>query len=428
METEVYVYVDIAGTPHLAGRLWARVRKIRESATFEYDPGWLENVDRFSLEPALTLGPGPFHTSSDKPLFGTIGDSAPDRWGRVLMRRAERRRAERAGETPRTLMEIDYLLMVDDEARQGALRFARVEGGPILAEHETARIPPLIDLPQLLSAAEHVVGDTDSDEDLHLLLAPGSSLGGARPKASVRDRDRHLAIAKFPHKDDEINTVLWEAIALRLAAKAGIPVPDWRIEHVLNKPVLLLRRFDREQGQRIPFLSAMSMLGASDNESRSYLEFVDALRRYGASPKQDMHKLWRRIVFNILISNTDDHLRNHAFLYTGPDGWRLAPAYDLNPVPTDIKPRVLTTAIDLDDGSASLDLAMSVVGYFELDEGKARVIAAEVGKAVTTWREEAVRLGLTQTEIDRMASAFEHEDLKAALVLDYPQVFNETNH
>ena len=417
METEVYVYVDIAGTPHLAGRLWARVRKGRESATFEYDSGWLEYADRFSLEPALTLGPGPFHTPSGKPLFGTIGDSAPDRWGRVLMRRAERRRAERAGETPRTLMEIDYLLMVDDETRQGALRFARQEGGPFLAEHEAARIPPLIDLPQLLSAAEHVVGDTDSDEDLRLLLAPGSSLGGARPKASVRDRDGHLAIAKFPHKDDEINTVLWEAVALRLAAKAGIPVPDWRIEHVLNKPVLLLRRFDRVQGQRIPFLSAMSMLGASDNESRSYLEFVDALRRYGANPKQDMHELWRRIVFNILISNTDDHLRNHAFLYTGPDGWRLSPAYDLNPVPTDIKPRVLTTAIDLDDGAASLDLAMSVVGYFELDEAKAHVIAAEVGQAVATWREEASQLSLTRAEIDRMASAFEHEDLKAALSL-----------
>ncbi len=417
METEVFVYVDIAGELHLVGRLWARVRKGRESATFEYDPGWLEYADRFSLEPALTLGPGPFHTPSGRSLFGAIGDSDPDRWGRVLMRRAERRRAERAGETPRTLMEIDYLLMVDDEARQGALRFARQEGGPFLAEHEAARIPPLNDLPRLLSAAEHVVGDTDSDEDLRLLLAPGSSLGGARPKASVRDRDGHLAIAKFPHKDDETNAVLWEGVALRLAAKAGIPVPDWRIESVVNKPVLLLRRFDRVQGQRIPFLSAMSMLGASDNESRSYLEFVDALRRYGASPKQDMHELWRRIVFNILISNTDDHLRNHAFLYTGPDGWRLAPAYDLNPVPTDIKPRVLTTAIDLDDGSASLGMAMSVVGYFELDENKAQVITAEVGRAVATWREEAARMGLTQAEIDRMASAFEHEDLREALSL-----------
>ena len=417
METEVLVHVDIGGTPHLAGRLWVRVRKGRENATFEYDADWLAYANRFALEPALLLGPGPFHTTTGRPLFGTIGDSAPDRWGRVLMRRAERRRAERVGETPRTLMEIDYLLGVDDEARQGALRFASQEGGPFLAEHEVAHIPPLIDLPQLLSAAEHVVGDTDSDEELHLLLAPGSSLGGARPKASVRDRDGHLAIAKFPHKDDEINAVLWEGVALRLAAKSGIPVPDWRIEHVLNKSVLLLRRFDRVQDERIPFLSAMSMLGASDNESRSYLEFVDALRQYGASPNQDMHELWRRIVFNILISNTDDHLRNHAFLYTGPDGWRLAPAYDLNPVPTDIKPRVLTTAIDLDDGAASLDLAMSVVGYFELDEGKAHAIAAEVGMAVRTWREEAARMGLTPAEINRMASAFEHEDLKAALSL-----------
>ncbi len=415
METEVLVYVDLVGTPQLAGRLWARVRKGSESASFEYDPGWLAYAERFSLEPALMLGTGPFHTPSGKPLFGAIGDSAPDRWGRVLMRRAERRRAERAGETPRTLMEIDYLLRVDDEARQGALRFARQEGGPFCAHHGATRIPPLIDLPRLLSAAEHVVGDTDSDEDLRLLLGPGSSLGGARPKASVRDRDGHLAIAKFPHKDDEINTVLWEAVALRLAAKAGIPVPEWRVERVMDKPVLLLRRFDREQGQRIPFLSAMSMLGASDNELHSYLEFVDALRRYGASPKQDMHALWRRVVFNVLISNTDDHLRNHAFLYAGPDGWRLAPAYDLNPVPTDIKPRVLSTAIDLEDGSASLVLATSVAGYFDLVEGKARVIAAEVGHAVAGWRSDAASLGLTQAEIDRMASAFEHEDLRAAL-------------
>lgn len=415
MESEIFVYVDIAGTPHLAGRLWSRVRKAKQSATFEYDQGWLEYADRFSLEPALMLGPGPFHTQTDKPLFGTIGDSAPDRWGRVLMRRAERRRAAADGETPRTLMEIDYLLMVDDEARQGALRFTRQEGGSFLAMHEAARIPPLIDLPRLLSAAEHVVGDTDSDEDLRLLLVPGSSLGGARPKASVRDRDGHLAIAKFPHKDDEVNTVLWEAVALTLAEKAGISVSEWRLEHVLNKPVLLLRRFDRLEGQRIPFLSAMSMLGASDNESHSYLEFVDALRQYGAYAKQDMHALWRRIVFNILISSTDDHLRNHGFLYAGSNGWRLAPAYDLNPVPTDIKPRVLTTAIDLVDGTASLDLAMSVAGYFELDEDKAHMIASEVGQAVQGWREAAVRLGITSAEIERMASAFEHEDLKAAL-------------
>jgi serine/threonine-protein kinase HipA len=415
MDKETLVYVDLQGIPHLVGRLWARMRKDRESATFEYDKSWMAHPERFSLEPALKLGPGPFHTPSDKPLFGAIGDSAPDRWGRVLMRRAERRRAEREGQAPRTLREIDYLLMVDDEARQGALRFAEREGTPFLAEHGQTKIPPLIELSRLLSAAEHVLTETDSDEDLRLLLAPGSSLGGARPKASVRDRDSHLAIAKFPNNGDEWNKVVWEVVALTLAEKAGIPVPAWRLETVADKPVLLLRRFDREQGTRVPFVSAMSMLDARDNEARSYLEFVDILRQHGAAPKKDMHALWRRIVFSILISNTDDHLRNHGFLWAGPAGWRLSPAYDLNPVPTDIKPRVLTTAIDLEDGTASLKLALDVVEYFELGTKAARQIAAQVGKAVATWRKVAAKLGLTAAEIDRMASAFEHEDLKAAL-------------
>jgi serine/threonine-protein kinase HipA len=330
------------------------------------------------------------------------------------MRRAERRRSERAGETPRTLREIDYLLPVDDEARQGALRLAAVEGGPFRAAAETTRIPPLIELPRLLSAAENVIGEADSEEDLRLLLAPGSSLGGARPKASIRDRDGHLALAKFPHRDDEIDTVRWEATALALAQRARLTVPAWRLELVAGRPVLILRRFDRTASGRIPFLSAMSMLGAEDHETRSYLELVDVLRRHGAAPKEDMRALWRRIVFSILISNTDDHLRNHAFLYGGPDGWGLAPAYDLNPVPVDIKPRVLTTAIDLGDGRASLDLARGVAAYFELADREARTIASEVGQAVAGWRQEAARHGLPAAAIDRMASAFEHEDLAIA--------------
>ncbi len=415
METDVFVYCDVEGTPRFAGRLWARTRKGRQNASFEYHRDWLQSPDRFSLEPALMLAAGPFHTASDKPLFGAIGDSAPDRWGRALMRRAERRRAESEGRTPHTLMEIDYLLGVDDEARQGALRFARQEDGPFLAEPIAARIPPLVELPRLLSAAERVAEDSESDEDLRLLLAPGSSLGGARPKASVRDRDGHLAIAKFPHPRDEVNTVSWEATALTLAGRAGIPVPEWRMEEVSGRPVLILRRFDRAADRRIPFLSAMSMLDARDNEARSYLEFVDALRQCGARAGDDMRLLWRRIVFNILISNTDDHLRNHGFLYDGPDGWQLAPAYDLNPVPADVKPRVLATAIDIEDGTASLNLAMEVAGYFDLSPDEARAIARETGQAVAAWRDEAARAGLAPAEIDRMASAFEHEDLQAAL-------------
>jgi serine/threonine-protein kinase HipA len=415
MDRETLVYVDMQGAPSLVGRLWARTRKDRERATFEYDRSWLGHPGRFWLEPALALGPGPFHTQSGKPLFGAIGDSAPDRWGRVLMRRAERRRAERARQTPRTLNEIDYLLMVDDEARQGALRFAEREGGPFLADRAPTKIPPLIELPRLLSAAEHVLDDKDTEDELRLLLAPGSSLGGARPKASVRDRDGQLAIAKFPNRSDDWNTVLWEAAALTLAAKAGIPTPAWRLESVAERPVLLLRRFDRAAATRLPFLSAMSMLGAGDGESRSYLEFVDILRRHGATPKQDMHALWRRIVFSILISNTDDHLRNHGFLWTGPAGWQLSPAYDLNPVPADVKPRVLATAIDLDDATASLKLAYDVASYFELTSREAREIARQTGKAVASWRKVAAKLGLSGQEIDRMASAFDHTDLKAAV-------------
>jgi serine/threonine-protein kinase HipA len=257
--------------------------------------------------------------------------------------------------------------------------------------------------------------DKDTEEDMRLLFAPGSSLGGARPKASVIEKDGHLAIAKFPRKDDDFNAVVWEAVALALASKAGIAVPNVRVETISKKPVLLLRRFDREGKRRIPFLSAMSMLGSKDNETRSYLEIVDALRQHGAAPKADMEALWRRLVFNVLISNTDDHLRNHGFLYAGQEGWRLSPAYDLNPMPADIKPRILATAINEDDNTASLALAMEVAEYFELDTGQAREIAKQVAKAVSKWRDEAARHGLTKNEIDRMASAFEHDDLKAAL-------------
>ena len=414
MDREILVYADLEGVPHLVGRLWARVRKNKEAATFQYDAGWLNHPMRFSLEPALTLDPGQFHAQADMPMFGGIGDSAPDRWGRALMRRMERRRAELERTVPRTLQEADFLLLVDDEARQGALRFAEREGGPFLQEPGVTRIPPLVALPQLLSATERVIDENPTDEDLQLLLAPGSSLGGARPKASVREQDGHLAIAKFPRRDDEYHTVVWEAVALALARKAGLSVAQARLETVEGRSVLLLRRFDREGAHRIPYLSAMSMLGARDNQTRSYLEIVDALRQHGASPLEDMRALWRRMVFNILISNTDDHLRNHGFLYEGQAGWRLSPAYDLNPVPADIKPRILSTAVNEDDATASLGLAMEVAGYFELTGAEALEIAGVVGRAVATWRVEAAQLGLAKAAIDRMASAFEHDDLKAA--------------
>jgi serine/threonine-protein kinase HipA len=398
MERETLVYVD-CGSDHLVGRCWWPYEKVI-AATFEYDKTWLAHPEGFSLEPAIKLGPGPFHAPSDQPLFGAIGDSAPDRWGRVLMRRAERRRAEHNRTTPRTLQEIDYLLTVNDESRQGALRFADKDGGPFLAERGPAAIPPLIELARLLSATEHVLADTDTEEDLRLLLAPGSSLGGARPKASIRDRDGHLSIAKFPNKGDEIRVVLWEALALTLAAKAGIQTPAWRLESAAGNPVLLLRRFDRTKGARLPFLSAMSS-SAPKTTSLELSEFVDALRQHGAAPKEDMV-----LSFSILISNTDDHLRNQ-FSHTGGEGWRPAPAYDLNPS-LPISSPAFCPRVSSDDGTARSISRWKWRSISSLTKGRAP--HRERSGRRPAWRREAAKLGLTKAEIDRMVSAFEHED------------------
>lgn len=425
---EVKVSVSLRGETHLVGTLWCHYRKGRESASFEYDRSWLTSAERFALEPALSLTEGAYHTLLNQNIFGAIGDSAPDRWGRVLMRRSISQRAKEKGEASRTLGEIDYLLGVNDEARQGALRFSEGESGPFLAQRSESTIPPLIELPKLLSASERFLDDDESAEDLKLLLAPGSSLGGARPKASVRDQNGRLSIAKFPRKDDEFNTVLWEAVALTLAQNAGLNTSVWRLETILGKPVLLVERFDREdmaasahdsgvEQSRIPFLSAMSMLGASDGQQRSYLEIAEILMRYGASPEADMEELWRRIVFSILISNTDDHLRNHGFIYVGQPGWRLSPVYDVNPTAVETKARILSTTIDLDDGTASLDLALSVADDFRLTAERARRIIGEVAKSVSEWRSVADGFGLGKPEINRMKSAFEYSEMEKALLM-----------
>jgi serine/threonine-protein kinase HipA len=334
----------------------------------------------------------------------------------MLMRRAKRQRAKAEKRAPRALNEIDCLLGVDDETRQGALRFAEQPGGPFLAVTGAGpRVPPLVDLPALLGASDRIAVDEDTDDDLRLLVAPGSSLGGARPKASVRDHDNGLLIAKFPHPDDEVNQPAWEALALRLASCAGINASKGRLETFTGRSVLLLNRFDRAGVRRIPFLSAMSLLGASDNESHSYLEIADALRQCSAAPGKDLVELWRRIVFSILISNVDDHLRNHGLLWEGPAGWRLSPAYDLNPTPTEVRPRVLSLAVDDQEHTASIELAFHVAEYFGIDKKAARRIANEIGRAVASWQIEAQHLRIRGTEIDRMASAFEHADLRQAI-------------
>ena len=417
MERELFVYVDMAGQAVLAGRLWTRARAPRhaESATFLYDAGWLERPDRFSLEPALPLGAAPYHTSPGRALFGSLGDSAPDRWGRALMRRQRRRERASGGAATASLSEADFLLRVNDTARLGALRFSESEGGVFRTPDDVAPIPPLVELPALLNASDAVLADNESAAALRLLLAPGSSLGGARPKASVRDADGRLAVAKFPAPGDEWDVVRWEAVVLDLAESAGIDVPRRRLERVNGRPVLLLDRFDRAMhGHRVPFLSAMAALGAADHEMHSYMELVDFLRQHGARPRQDMHALWRRMVFNVLVSNTDDHLRNHAFLHVPGCGWALSPAYDLNPMPPDVAPRILRTAIHPDDATASLELALEAAPYFDLDAASAQATVAEIARETARWRRTAKSYGLAGAETSRMAGAFEHADLELA--------------
>lgn len=412
MNRELLVYVDVSGAPILCGRLWTRAAP-REGASFEYSEAWIKRLDAFAVDPELGLGGGQFHTA--RPLFRAFTDPAPDRWGQTLLRRAERARARKEGRAPRTLAAIDFLTLVDDETRLGALRFRDARDGPdgpMLASGGRP-IPPLLQLPRLLSATSRIVADKETDDDLALVLAPGTSLGGARPKASVRARAGGLLIAKFPRADDEWPVTRWEAVALSLAGMAGIRVPVFRLELVAKRPVLLLERFDRDGTRRIPFMSATTALSADDNEARSYLDVADALRQMGSRAREDLRELWRRLAFNVLVSNTDDHLRNHGFLFEA--GWRLGPAFDLNPMPTDVRPRIHALALNDTDTAASLETAFEVAPRFGLARAEAQKIAKEVARAVRSWRKLAGAMGIKPREISRMESAFEHRDAELAV-------------
>jgi serine/threonine-protein kinase HipA len=322
------------------------------------------------------------------------------------MRRYENQLAKKENRNPRTLNEIDYLLFVNDVARQGALRFKTEDSEEFQYPSNIKAIPPLINLTKLLAASEKIIESNEKESDLQLLLAPGSSLGGARPKASVLDKNGNMCIAKFPKKDDFTNNVLWEGVALTLAGLCGLNVQDWSIQKTGGKNVILLKRFDREGKVRIPFLSAMSMLNAVDNDTQihSYLDIADSIRQYGASVKEDLLELWKRMVFSILISNTDDHLRNHGFLYTGQNGWKLSPLYDVNPSPDN--KNILSTYITQVDNTQDVELALSVCEYFSLDTGSAKQIINDFKSVIKNWQNVAKQLGLNKSEIDKMESAF----------------------
>lgn len=409
----VEVYIDAYGESRKAGMLRRHSGAGRERVTYEHDPDWIKSPEAFQFDPTLPLRRGILHPGANKVMFGTLGDSAPDTWGRSLMRRRERRAAEQEGRKVRTLHETDYLLGVSDETRLGAIRFS---AGGIFQSPQANGIPSTVALGDLLQAAQRIERGEETDEDLMLIFAPGSSLGGARPKASVYDRHGNLSIAKFPKERDEYSMERWEAIVMDMARDAGIEVAEHQLVQAAGHTVFMSRRFDRihsdgEDDQRIPFMSAMAVTEHNDGDDTcSYLEILEAINERGSQPQRDRAELFRRIAFTILISNTDDHFRNHGFLWSGKKGWRLSPAYDLNPTPN--SPRILSTRIDYDDATASIGLLLSVAEFFVSLKEAERIIN-ECRGIVSQWKSYAYKRGAPDSEIKKIQSAFQHEEMNA---------------
>lgn len=409
----VEVWVSMDGRDVRAGTLYTHRRRggSFESASFAYVEDYIARAGAYALEPGLPLEVGAHQTPAGHAMFGAFGDCAPDRWGRTLVKRREAALARVEGREPRGLGEVDYLLGVRDDLRQGALRFRR-DDGPFESVEERG-VPALTDLPELLTLAERAEADTADLADLQRLIRVGSSLGGARPKAHVRDADGNLAIAKFPSAaHDTWNVMAWEKVALELADRAGVTVAASALLRLAGRSVLIVDRFDRTRAAdggaagRVGYVSALTMLRSTDGDQGSYLEIAEAIETRSSRATADLHQLWRRIVFSILISNTDDHLRNHGFLHEHDDAWRLSPAFDLNPNP-DPGPKHLSTAIDLGDDTASLQLALSVADYFRLGASEAAEILEQVRSAVGGWPDVARLHGLSASEIGAMAWAFD---------------------
>ncbi len=406
----IYVYENWTGEePVLMGILYAENLRGKEACSFEYADGWLESRDRaFPLDPDLQLFSGRQYTPLDKPLFGLFSDSCPDRWGRRLMERREGIAAKRENRRPRQLLETDYLLGVHDEARMGALRFSPEEGGLFLSRESDRAAPPWVSLRQLEAASLAFERDSDryNDRWLMQLLAPGAALGGARPKVTVKAADGSLWIAKFPSSKDDCDVGAWEQVAHELAKACGLDVPESKLERFsADGSTYLTKRFDRQGTRRIHFSSALALLGkkdgASASDGSSYLELVEFIRAFGASPKQDLRELWKRIVFSMAVTNTDDHLRNHGFLLT-KNGWRLSPLYDVNPNPVG---ESLALNVSLDDSAIDIGLAKEVAPFFGVEdaEKEAESILSTVGRG---WRLQAERCGLDRRAQSAMEPAF----------------------
>ena len=411
----IFVYLDLSGDtlqqPALMGTLHINAGRSNEVISFEYDKRWIYSQDQcFAIDPDLMLFEGRQYAPPGKTLFGVFSDSCPDRWGRLLMNRKEAILARKQGRKPRALAESDYLLGVLDETRMGALRFSYAEGGPFESGAQDLAVPPWASLRSLEAASLAFEGSIGGDEDkwLDLLLAPGSSLGGARPKASVQAPDGSLWIAKFPSRHDEWDSGAWEIIVRDLAVLCGLRAPEAQLSSFTDAGgTYLAKRFDRDGSRRIHFASAMALLDKTDgagSEGASYLDIAAFIKSNGTSPKRDLLELWKRIVFYIAVSNTDDHLRNHGFLLTD-QGWELSPLYDVNP---NIYGDALSLNINTTDSSIKFELALETAGFFCVDSQIANDSVKHIIQTVEShWRPLAVHYGLNQNAISQMAPAFE---------------------
>lgn len=410
----VLVYLQHPGSLNtdLMGYMHINMVRGREVVSFEYDSDYLESGNALDIDPNLKLYAGFQYAPVDRANFGIFLDSAPDRWGRVLMDRKEGQLARTENRIPRKLSESDYLLGVFDETRAGAIRFKFTNDGPFVDNDVRQSTPPITSLRELEYASrvyedEELFESIEYREKLDMLFAPGSSLGGARPKANVIDSDGSLWIAKFPSLTDEINQGAWEYVVYKMAINCGIQMSESRAEKFYaDNHTFLTKRFDRDEtGNRVHFFSAMTLLGHKDgmdsHSGASYLELAELLLRRGSHVDEDLEQLWTRIAFNVAVSNTDDHLRNHGFVYL-KNGFRLSPAYDINPNP---KGTGLTLNIDEHNNLLDFDLARSVAPYFRIKDKRAIEIVHNIKDSLKHWEQLADELSISRREKSDMAPA-----------------------
>lgn len=410
-KTDIWVYAHWKGMdePKCIGVLSAQQAKGRKAFSFSYDKEWISSQEQLLLDPDIVWYGGQQYPNG-KENFGVFLDSMPDTWGRALMKRRAAMNAVEQGKPVPVLYDIDYLLGVHDLSRMGALRFKRNPDGDFLDNDPVSPTPAWTSIRELQHAVAVIESNKDTNEVrkwLAMLIAPGSSLGGARPKANVVDEEGYLWIAKFPSGNDTIDKGAWEYLAYRLAIDAGIQMADSRLEKVAGKHhTFFTKRFDRDKARRIHFASAMTMTGKNEelirDDSPSYLDIAEFIQFSGNDITDGLGQLWRRLVFNILISNTDDHLRNHGFVLT-EKGWCLSPAFDINP---SIDKDGLALNIDMDSNALDMELAKRAGVYFRLSGKEMKVIIDEVRSSVANWQQVAKEIGISRNEQTLMSAAF----------------------